>query len=225
MAIIRRGTAVASPVEGEQTSKGDTFVTDLTPPLGSAISDPTQPEDVNRLDAGTGTATGDGTYDPGYGNRETPRDRYTDQSTMPTAPGGVPREGLPGEGAQASMPSYTAPPPASKEPWVPQPMDPSLSPDLTAPTPPPEATSAPAMPTDPTPIAGSPGAPYTSSPGYTPPASIVRKSLTGAPSLPSSNLLGKAGGLLGGGLGVPAIAGNSGPDVSALIQQMLRQRG
>jgi hypothetical protein len=42
--------------------------------------------------------------------------------------------------------------------------------------------------------------------------------------LPSSKLLGQAGGLLGGGLGVPSLTG-SGGDVSALIQQLLRQRG
>ncbi len=60
----------------------------------------------------------------------------------------------------------------------------------------------------------------------TPPPAVQRKSLTGAPSLPSSNLLGQAGGLLGGGLGVPALASGNTGDVSALIAQLLaRSRG
>jgi hypothetical protein len=116
-----------------------------------------------------------------------------------------------------SVPDYTVPE-VPGAPKLPKPMPPDAA--LGA-APPPESTSAPDMPDYPSPVAEEKPAPIQ---GYTPPASIQRKGLTGAPSLPSSKLLGQAGGLLGGGLGVPSLTG-SGGDVSALIQQLLRQRG
>jgi hypothetical protein len=205
----------------------------LPPELGGTYQEPggaAPPLDFGMTEAPTAG-------EPSYGDEgssERPRDRYPQMPTTPVAPGGVPRPGLPGEGAQATPPPMDWSLPA--EPMAPsvpdyampetglagKPMVKPGAPDAAlgaAPPAPPESTSAPDMPDYPSPVAEEPAKPI---PGYTPPAGIVRKGLTGAPSLPSSKLLGQAGGLLGGGLGVPSLTG-SGSDVSALIQQLLKQ--
>lgn len=73
--------------------------------------------------------------------------------------------------------------------------------------------AAPPMPMSPTPVSAQPPQPFTP---LTPP-----RGMSGAALAPSSNLLGKAGGLLGGGLGVPGIASGDTQDVSSLIESLL----
>jgi hypothetical protein len=200
----------------------------LPPELGGTYQEPqgaAPPLDFGMTEAPTAG-------EPSYGDEgssERPRDRYPQMPTTPVAPGGVPREGLPGEAAppatnwdvpaepmMPSVPDYSVPEVPGAPPKAKPPLDVSMG---AAPPAPPESTSAPDMPDYPSPVAEEPAKPI---PGYTPPAGIVRKGLTGAPSLPSSKMLGQAGGLLGGGLGVPSLTG-SGSDVSALIQQLLKQ--
>lgn len=50
------------------------------------------------------------------------------------------------------------------------------------------------------------------------------RGIAGSAMSPSSGLLGRAGGLLGGGLGVPGVM-KGGQDISALIQQLLARMG
>jgi len=75
--------------------------------------------------------------------------------------------------------------------------------------------NAPPMPTDPTPAAMQPFAPMA------PPQRMQRKTLLSAPQ--SSGLLGRAGGLLNGGMGVAKQAGPQTPDISALIQALMQK--
>lgn len=76
--------------------------------------------------------------------------------------------------------------------------------------------SAPTMPTSPTPAAMQPFAPMA------PPQGVQRKTVLSAPQ-GSNGLLGRAGGLLNGGLGVAKQTGPQTPDISALIQAMLQK--
>lgn len=80
------------------------------------------------------------------------------------------------------------------------------------------AQSAPSMPSSPTPAAMKPFAPMA------PPQGVQRKVILGGPA-PSNGLLGRAGGLLGGGLGVPSGGQAETPDISALMQMLQQRRG
>lgn len=82
----------------------------------------------------------------------------------------------------------------------------------------PNVQAAPARPMDPSPVSMQPFAPMA------PPQGVQRKVITGGPA-PGSALLGRAGGLMGGGLGVPTTTQGVTPDVSALIAQLIQRRG
>lgn len=130
------------------------------------------------------------------GNPERARERAVGQDpTSPIAPGGVPREGLPGESAEPF--AFGGAPGVQR------------------------AGSAPSMPTDPTPVSTQAPQPFTP---MAPPTGVTRRAV-GAPSAPSSRLFGRAGGLMGGGMGVPGIYGGGGNDISALILQLLKGQG
>jgi hypothetical protein len=77
----------------------------------------------------------------------------------------------------------------------------------------------PSRPQEPTPIAGQPPQPFSPMP-----SPITRRGIsTGGPNSQSSSLLGKAGGLLGGGLGVPGAMGGQGSnDISDLIANLFK---
>lgn len=75
--------------------------------------------------------------------------------------------------------------------------------------------SAPSMPSAPSPISAGLPQPFTP---MAPPRGIAGSALA-----PSSNLLGKAGGLLSGGLGVPGRMGSDAQDISGLIQMLLQK--
>lgn len=80
------------------------------------------------------------------------------------------------------------------------------------------ARNAPSMPSAPTPAAMEPFAPMA------PPQGVQRKSVLSAPA-PTSGMLGRAGGLLNGGLGLAKSTQPMAPDVSALIQALMQQKG
>ena len=97
----------------------------------------------------------------------------------------------------------------------------------------PPSTAAPSRPSEPTPVSGSTPAPVTQppppfqpmptgmSPGDSTVSTVVRRGLVpGGPNQQGAALLGKAGGLLGGGLGVPGIMGAGSEDISDLIAQI-----
>lgn len=75
--------------------------------------------------------------------------------------------------------------------------------------------ASPSRPIAPSPIAAMSPRPFTP---LTPP-----RGMQGAALAPSSNLLGKAGGLLGGGLGVPGSVSGDTQDVSSLIAALLQK--
>lgn len=79
------------------------------------------------------------------------------------------------------------------------------------------AQSAPSMPSAPSPASMQPFQPMA------PPQGVQRKMVLGG-AAPTSGLLGRAGGLLGGGMGVPQSGGPAAPDISTLIQQLVQQR-
>lgn len=91
----------------------------------------------------------------------------------------------------------------------------------------------PSMPASPTPVASEPPRPFTpmdptmTPPETTQPTGITRRTVPGSPSMQSPNLLGSAGGLLGGGLGVPGQAGGTDPQslADAIYQIMLLKNG
>lgn len=159
--------------------------------------------------------------------------------TMDPAGGGVKRKPLPGAAPDPmaeqvlteSMPPMSAPQPGN--PQTPRERVPDQGPGQppapniptteydqagTTPTGPVRAMSAPSMPTAPTPASLQPFAPMA------PPQGVQRKVVLGGPA-PAAGLLGRAGGLLGGGIGVPTSGMPATPDVSALIQQLIQRRG
>src|SRR5215471_27912 len=170
MAIFRRGTSTPSPgnTPDDQLVEKPGWTDGSYQPGGDGLYTPT--DTIDRVNSGTGSVTtGDGGATD-LGNAERPRDRPQEVPTAPIAPEGIPRPGLPGEGAQTEVtPGPETPPP----------------PDLGASTQPPaakppQAATTPPMPQEPTPIATEPAAPFVP---MTPPPAVMRKSLTGAAQL------------------------------------------
>lgn len=138
----------------------------------------------------------------------------------PTAP---PPPGVPGPGgnsttprdfAGASEPTSTPPSPRITNRATPsRPMEPE-----------PVASSTP-QPFQPMPQPGGGGMMGAMASGGAPPGIFRRGVVPGGPNAQSSMLLGKAGGLMGGGLGVPSVYGSNGDDISDLILTILKNAG
>lgn len=88
------------------------------------------------------------------------------------------------------------------------------------------ANATPQMPKEPTPISTQTPTSFSPMPQNMTPDQLVtpqvtRRSLTGGTDTSAPSLLGKAGGLLGGGLSIPGLS--SGPDdIGALLQKLLQ---
>lgn len=161
---------------------------------------------------------------------------YGDQDILPP---GVKRRGVPADPTQITVPTPPGPPgPPLTDPKSP-PVDKTGNPehpiDRPSPTPPMPPTSprvvgptaTPQMPNEPTPIASQAPSPFTPMTGSmsasdTTIPSVVRRGVsTGGPHEQSSSLLGKAGGLMGGGLAVPGVLGTQeNPDMADLLMKL-----
>lgn len=92
----------------------------------------------------------------------------------------------------------------------------------------PSATATPARPSEPSPIAMQPPKPFTplSGPSVSQMVQPISRNVPGTAQGPNSTLLGKAGGLLGGGLSVPGtFQAGTGQDISGLINVLLSKLG
>lgn len=137
-------------------------------------------------------------FDP-TGNSDGPRDRPTGGAPpVLNQPGGI-----------SQAPSRPSPMPSSPTPSMPD------SPSPSAAEPP-----RPFTPLDPTMTTSQTALPAV-------PATIQRRTVPGGPSMRSQNLLGNAGGLLGGGLGVAGNAGGQDPQslADAIYQILLMKNG
>lgn len=83
----------------------------------------------------------------------------------------------------------------------------------------PRSNATPGQPQEPTPVASGPPQPFSPMP-----SPIVRRGISaGGPNSQSSMLLGKAGGLLAGGLGVPGVVGGQdSTDIADLIASLYK---
>lgn len=135
-------------------------------------------------------------------SRETPREQHPNMPTMP-APAPAPQEASP-------APASTAPNPFEPAPDVQR------------------ASSTPQQPETPTPAVSLPPAPFTPIPPVmSPPIAAqaqVSRNVPGGPSRDPNMMFGRAGGLLGGGMGVPSVLGgdpNDSNPIAALIKKLM----
>lgn len=174
----------------------------------------------------TGGAVDNGLYTgPGIAPRQPPPDGPPGQ-IYPGGSGVGPREGPVGGGLGASLPAQILDTPRQIQAQPPGQVGMATPTMSQAPNPVAAATPNPEQPPPFEPMQGS----MTPSDMATPDSGgITRRSIspytpgspTGGPGAAPNGLLGRAGGLLGGGLGVPGMGGQDQTDIGDLIAQVL----